>query len=263
MCPELISIADTEDFAFPVLYQPGIYPTDPLILLHRERLQNDLSELPPGIRVDNARIRFYTGLGSWPGPTNFASAAIFNNTQDWVESTVTYANAPTYDGVAIETLDHFGLVGIDEIYFTGTNTISGTGGWLEFQSADSVALVQGWADGTIPNYGVGIMAAGGFVDDARSFYLQTKENPSTSVQPMIVVNYTVVGYAEWVAGWGVDIGLKTNDYDGDGLLNVYEYGLGGDPTNALDQGTSPEYGVVDVGGTNYFGYVHPQLPPAI
>ncbi|MEA2069342.1 MAG: hypothetical protein U9P12_09085, partial [Verrucomicrobiota bacterium] len=67
------------------------------------------------------------------------------------------------------------------------------------------------------------------------------------------------GYAGWAAGWGTDIGAETNDYDGDGLLNVYEYGLGGDPTNALDQGTSPESAIMNDGGTNWFGYVHPQL----
>jgi len=67
------------------------------------------------------------------------------------------------------------------------------------------------------------------------------------------------GYAGWAAGWGVPIGVETNDYDNDGLLNVYEYGLGGDPTNAADQGTAPEFGVVDIGGTNQFRYIHPQL----
>ncbi|MCF7864266.1 MAG: hypothetical protein K9L89_05710 [Kiritimatiellales bacterium] len=67
------------------------------------------------------------------------------------------------------------------------------------------------------------------------------------------------GYIGWANGWGVDIGATTNDYDGDGLLNIYEYGLGGDPTNGLDQGTAPTFGTVNVGGTNYFGYIHPQL----
>ena len=68
------------------------------------------------------------------------------------------------------------------------------------------------------------------------------------------------GYAGWAAGWGgIDIGPETDDYDGDGLLNVYEYGLGGDPTNELDQGTSPEFGVMDIGGTDWFAYIHPQL----
>ena len=68
------------------------------------------------------------------------------------------------------------------------------------------------------------------------------------------------GYAGWAAEWGgINIGAETNDYDNDGLLNIYEYGLGGDPTNELDQGISPEFGTVDIGGTNWFGYIHPQL----
>ncbi|MCF7816426.1 MAG: hypothetical protein K9M54_00960 [Kiritimatiellales bacterium] len=67
------------------------------------------------------------------------------------------------------------------------------------------------------------------------------------------------GYDAWASNWGVDIGASTNDYDGDGLLNIYEYGLGGDPTNSFDQGISPGFAIQNVGGTNYFGYVHPQL----
>ncbi len=67
------------------------------------------------------------------------------------------------------------------------------------------------------------------------------------------------GYEGWSTGWGVDIGADTNDYDNDGLLNVYEYGLGGDPTDDTDQGVSPEFDIVNTGGTNWFGYVHPQL----
>ena len=69
----------------------------------------------------------------------------------------------------------------------------------------------------------------------------------------------VFGYEKWAARWGgVDIGAETNDYDLDGLSNLYEFGLDGDPTNALDQGTSPTFGVAEVDGTNLFGYVHPQ-----
>ncbi|MCF7818100.1 MAG: autotransporter-associated beta strand repeat-containing protein [Kiritimatiellales bacterium] len=66
-------------------------------------------------------------------------------------------------------------------------------------------------------------------------------------------------YDTWAGGWGVALGTSTDDYDNDGLLNIYEYGLGGDPTNSTDQGTSPVFGMQNVGGTNYFGYIHPQL----
>ncbi len=74
-----------------------------------------------------------------------------------------------------------------------------------------------------------------------------------------VLRLVVGGYAGWAAGWDVDIGAGTNDYDADGLSNLYEYGLGGDPTNALDQGTAPEFSIENIGGTNWVGYIHPQL----
>ncbi len=65
------------------------------------------------------------------------------------------------------------------------------------------------------------------------------------------------GYDAWESSYGVSEG-RTGDDDNDGLLNVYEYGLGGDPTNAMDQGIAPMY-VADAGG---FTYIHPQLSDA-
>ena len=76
---------------------------------------------------------------------------------------------------------------------------------------------------------------------------------------LVVMGSGPSGYTAWAAGWGVDIGAEGDDYDEDGLSNIYEYGLGGNPINPLDQGTSPEFGIANIGGTNWFGYVHPQL----
>ena len=45
------------------------------------------------------------------------------------------------------------------------------------------------------------------------------------------------GYDLWANGYG--IGAGTNDFDSDGLNNLYEYGLDGNPTNGLDRGTLP------------------------
>ena len=66
-------------------------------------------------------------------------------------------------------------------------------------------------------------------------------------------NVALSAYETWAADFGVGDG--TNDFDADGLLNIYEYGLGGDPTNATDQGISPVY-TAD-GGT--LTYIYPQL----
>lgn len=43
-------------------------------------------------------------------------------------------------------------------------------------------------------------------------------------------------YSTWAESWGVDIGSETNDYDGDYVDNLGEYGLGGDPTDPADKG---------------------------
>ncbi|VGO15729.1 Arylsulfatase [Pontiella desulfatans] len=54
----------------------------------------------------------------------------------------------------------------------------------------------------------------------------------------------------WMDSWGVDIGSSTNDFDGDGTLNLAEYALGGNPTNALDPGAIPTF-TRSEGGFNY------------
>ncbi len=66
------------------------------------------------------------------------------------------------------------------------------------------------------------------------------------------------GYDIWADTYGLAEPADGDD-DDDDLLNIYEYGLGGDPTNALNQGTAPTIGTVSIGGTNYFRYIHPQL----
>ena len=45
----------------------------------------------------------------------------------------------------------------------------------------------------------------------------------------------------WMDSWGADIGSSTNDFDGDGVDNLAEYALGGDPTDGLDPGAVPVF----------------------
>lgn len=47
------------------------------------------------------------------------------------------------------------------------------------------------------------------------------------------------GYNAWAAEWG--IASATDDADGDGLKNLYEFALGGDPTNPADRGIQPVF----------------------
>ncbi len=72
----------------------------------------------------------------------------------------------------------------------------------------------------------------------------------------LLISAAAPGYAGWACGWGVDIGAETNDFDGDGLSNFAEYGLGGDPTHALDQGTLPVFDIDSA--ADRFRCIHPQ-----
>jgi hypothetical protein len=57
------------------------------------------------------------------------------------------------------------------------------------------------------------------------------------------------GYGQWSLDNGLTGGAEDDD-DDDGLLNVYEYGLGGDPMDPDDQGTLPVMSVSN-GGASY------------
>lgn len=64
-------------------------------------------------------------------------------------------------------------------------------------------------------------------------------------------------YDTWANFYGLQ-GGPSDDDDQDGLSNIHEYGVGGDPTDAQDQGISPEFSVMSSGGSNVFSYVYPQ-----
>ncbi len=64
-------------------------------------------------------------------------------------------------------------------------------------------------------------------------------------------------YEQWAAGYSLAQG-KTGDDDGDGLSNIYEYGLGGNPTSPADRGRLPTFG----NASSWFEYVHAERRPA-
>lgn len=83
-------------------------------------------------------------------------------------------------------------------------------------------------------------------------------SPSTSRVSMFdnfSLSQNIGGYADWAGGWGVPIGAETEDYDKDGVSNIYEYGLGGDPTNPSDLGVPSIFSVSGGVAT----YIHPRL----
>ena len=144
--------------------------------------------------VNSVRLRFYVSTEGWSGQTNnFAEVAIFQNTADWSEGTVTFADAPAH-ATQVDSLDHFGLNYPHASYkgFTGTNLlVDADAGWLEFTGAGTKSLVEGWLNGTVDNYGVSVSAIGDYVSNNRYFSLKTSEAVS-SVRPGLIVDYTVV-----------------------------------------------------------------------
>ncbi|RKX38057.1 MAG: hypothetical protein DRP64_16355 [Verrucomicrobia bacterium] len=213
------------------------------------------------IDLKSAKIRINTGsLISWPGLTNFTPVAMFNNTGSWDESTVTWNNAPAREATAVETLDHFSAAfGGDDVFFTGTNGIT-SGGWLEYESSNTMAMVDGWINGTIPNHGVTIMGVTN-VDAYRVFGLTTKENSADGARPQLVLEYDIVGfygYDSWADSYGGTgvIGSVENDYEPDGLDNLLEYAFGGNPTNADAAAVSPTI----AGGTDIVHVYRRRVP---
>jgi len=203
---------------------------------------SSLAGLP--IEVTGAKIRFYADLPDsvWNnGFEDFSPVAIYKNTSTWNETTVTGLTVPTFDATAIETVGQFvAAAGTNTLSFTGGGTISkDDGGWLEFSGSNTLALVQGWVNGTIPNNGVAISAIVAN-DSGRLFFLQTKEALAAGAHPQLILEFLGgLTYTEWAADWGVDLSDKEADYEGDGLVNLLEYAFGGNPTNDDAAAVSP------------------------
>jgi len=82
----------------------------------------------------------------------------------------------------------------------------------------------------------------------------TAEPSSITLGGFSILVETVDLYTVWSSSWGgVDIGSETNDFDGDFVDNLGEYGLNGNPTNPADKGQTSTF----FDGTDLV-YVHAQ-----
>jgi hypothetical protein len=84
----------------------------------------------------------------------------------------------------------------------------------------------------------------------------TLTTDSTLVGFAVPVKATVAEtYDVWAASFG-SIGSETDDFDGDGLDNLYEYASDGDPTDAADSGYAVSAQIMSTDSTNWFEYVY-------
>lgn len=63
-------------------------------------------------------------------------------------------------------------------------------------------------------------------------------------------------YESWASGYGLSDTSGSADPDGDGLDNLAEYALGGDPSDAADTGYGSAPVLMAADGTNWLEYVH-------
>ncbi len=116
-------------------------------------------------------------------------------------------------------------------------------------------LLHGSADTTIEHqqslwYAERIRAAGGdatamiYRDEVHAFFNsgQPMHLPTLRASVQHLSRVFKLGYGTWAHVHGLAGGPAGND-DGDRLNNLYEYGLGGDPTNMADTGILPTFGL--------------------
>jgi autotransporter-associated beta strand protein len=136
--------------------------------------------------------------------------------------------------------------------FDGSFGIADLGGLSSEVSTGTYTLISGNVDfSNIGNVG---LANAAVLGGGKSAYFQTNGNGDALVT---VFATPTDQYAVWATLCDLE-GGRTDDDDGDGQLNVYEYGLGGDPTNSASLGILPVSAVVPGG----MQYIHVKLSDA-
>jgi hypothetical protein len=188
-------------------------------------LRFDLASLTGPVVSAKLRLKLKTTTGGQNTHT-----AYFVSSDNWIESTLTWNSKPAA-GTAL-----------------AASVIPSVGAWLELdvtgqveteRTGDRVFSTVLISDGTV----------------LADYY--SKEAASGS-RPELVIEPTASGYSLWAIKYQLVNGPNGHD-DFDHLVNLYEYGVGGNPTNGLDTGYAPLYGLMQDGGSNWFYYVHPQL----
>ena len=127
------------------------------------------------------------------------------------------------------------FVKVDGVNRAGSVSLPSTGGWQNWASVNATADLPAGEQ----KLRIEIGAFAGF--NLNWF----------EISPTAATRYGI--WADAYGGAGV-IGSETNDYDGDGLANLGEYALDGNPTNALDGGEMPSLSY----GSGSLLYIHPQ-----
>ena len=123
-------------------------------------LRFDFTTLPPGTSLSQATLRFWVAAVNDDGPVE-----IYPVLSPWAEETVSASTAPLLGPII------------------GTVSLS-TADQGRFVTADVTLLVQGWLDGSIPDFGLALLPT---LADPVRITLDSKESTGTSHGPELEV----------------------------------------------------------------------------
>ena len=138
----------------------------------------DVSSIPSGVTIMDARLELYAS--HYKSHTPDMTVDVYGLKRPWVEMETTWQEASS--GVP------WTLAGADDTSSdrdaapSGSQLVSETKAWYDF---DVTGLVQSWADGTRPNYGMLLLASGNTVE--MSFW--SSEYSIQHLHPRLVVKY--------------------------------------------------------------------------
>jgi hypothetical protein len=185
-------------------------------------LRFNLSDVRGTVQSAVLRLRVAGTDGSGDTHTTF-----FVSDDSWGETSITWNNRPV----------------------PGTTLTSaapgGVGDWIEFDVTDQVATESA---------GDGLFSAAIISDGTVLVEYGSRESGSNAPQLVVQTSWS---YGAWSNQYQLVLGPDGDD-DLDGISNIDEYARGGNPTNDLDTGYAPEYVFMDLAGTNWFAYVHPE-----
>jgi len=117
-------------------------------------------------------------------------------------------------------------------------------------SPTTMLSVDGLTYATIGGAGLNAVDAVGWV------HFNANNNNMSKVSLTSLNLSSVTSYQFWEAENLILPPSAGLDPDGDGRINLWEFGLGGDPNDIGSLGVDPVSELVNVGGTNYIQYVH-------
>ena len=167
----------------------------------------------PTQNIISAKVYMYTSVffngNGWPWPAGDQQVSVRKLTSDWNEKTQGWDNPPSFDPAIIDP----------KVVHTVGKGPPGKAPYIEFQdwlSFDITDLYKGWANGSIPNYGVMFYLDTSVCQNGDSFNMYTSDYSSdVSLRPKLVVTAAPGGN---IKGDGNADGKVKGDFNGDGKV---------------------------------------------